>query len=559
MSSGSPPGDRLPCELLNYTRPSQRHNARSCSRPAEICVNWSLGTFDLCVLGTFPLTWRVGLRPVIGPEDPAPAKSAPATRASATRASALPRLPAVAPWVAAGLGCAGAVAAGLARPDEARSAAGQDWPPFVLVSGLLLVGLVADEDGLFAAAGHALARLARNGIVLYAGAVLLIATVTTLLNLDTSVAFLTPILVYTARSRGEGEAPLLYGCILLSNAGSLLLPGSNLTNLIVLGQVHLSGGHFFREMAPAGVAAIIVTAAVVGLAYHRSLRTTATVSGQVEKPVLGTGLVAIAAATIFVLVLHSPALPVAVVGVAAVLLKARSWPGQGRRAFEVLGVPVLLGLFGIAVSLGTLGRVWSGPCRPAPPPWYLGDSRTGGSAHSARKQPSRRLPVGVAPTSKALRVVDRAEHWAKPVHHRVAGVGLVVESSVDGASPSVGLEGHPSRADSGAVINCCRLGRVESYRAALTAGPARSPPHAEGRTACVPVADVVPRDDRLARNFSYYPWRTGVGGLSLRRSHRGGWVVVSGEKGSSHGQRRTTAARAKPTDRECPGDGGGRT
>ena len=48
------------------------------------------------------------------------------------------------------------------------------------------------------------------------------------LNLDTSVAFLTPVLVYTARSRGEGEAPLLYGCLLLSNAGSLFLPGSNL-------------------------------------------------------------------------------------------------------------------------------------------------------------------------------------------------------------------------------------------------------------------------------------------------------------------------------------------
>ena len=293
---------------------------------------------------------------MIGP-DGAPRSEGP----PAARASALPRLPAIAPWVAAGLGCAGALAAALARPDEARSAAGQDWPPFVLVSGLLLVGLVADEDGLFAAAGHMLARIARNGVVLYAGAVLLIATVTTLLNLDTSVAFLTPILVYTARSRGEGEAPLLYGCILLSNAGSMLLPGSNLTNLIVLGQVHLSGGHFFREMAPAGVAAIIVTGAVVGVAYHRSLRTTATITSQVEKPVLGAGLVAIVTATVFVLVLHSPALPVAVVGLAAVLLKARSWPGQGRRAFEVLGVPVLLGLFGIAVSLGTLGRVWSGP------------------------------------------------------------------------------------------------------------------------------------------------------------------------------------------------------
>ena len=146
-----------------------------------------------------------------------------------------------APGMAAGLGCVGIAVAAVTRPDQARLAAAEDWPPFVLVSGLLLVGLVAEEDGLFGAAGHLLARVARNGMMLYGGAVLLIATVTTLLNLDTSVAFLTPILVYTARSRGEGEAPLLYGCILLSNAGSLLLPGSNLTNLIVLGHLHLSG------------------------------------------------------------------------------------------------------------------------------------------------------------------------------------------------------------------------------------------------------------------------------------------------------------------------------
>ena len=124
---------------------------------------------------------------------------------------------------------------------DAASAARQDWPPFVLVSGLLLVGLVADEGGLFATAGHALGPGVSNGAVLFAGTVVLVASVTSILNLDTSVAFLTPVLVYAARSRGEGEAPLLYGCLLLSNAASLLLPGSNLTNLIVLGHLHLSG------------------------------------------------------------------------------------------------------------------------------------------------------------------------------------------------------------------------------------------------------------------------------------------------------------------------------
>ena len=164
---------------------------------------------------------------------------------------------------------------GLLAPHHARAAAAQDWPPFVLVAGLLLVGLVADGDRLFASGGHALARLAPNGVLLYVGTVLLVLTVTTLLNLDTSVTFLTPVLVYAARSRGEGEAPLLYACLLLSNAGSLLLPGSNLTNLIVLGHLHLSGGAFFGHMVLPAVAAAAVTALVVGVVHHRALRTTA--------------------------------------------------------------------------------------------------------------------------------------------------------------------------------------------------------------------------------------------------------------------------------------------
>ena len=184
----------------------------------------------------------------------------------------------------------GLIVAAVAAPDSARSAAAQVWPPFVLVAGLLLVGLVARDDGLFAAGGHALARISPNGVVLYLGAAVLVLGVTTLLNLDTSVTFLTPVLVAAARSRGEGEAPLMYACLLLSNAGSLFLPGANLTNLIVLGHLHLSGGAFFARMAlPAAVAAT-VTASIVGVAYHRQLRTAATPVSEPEPPVLGVGI-----------------------------------------------------------------------------------------------------------------------------------------------------------------------------------------------------------------------------------------------------------------------------
>jgi len=74
----------------------------------------------------------------------------------------------------------------------------QAWPPFVLVAGLLLIGLVADGDGLFGWSGRWRASITANGWLLYAGAVVATTAVTAVLNLDTSVAFLTPVLVYAA-------------------------------------------------------------------------------------------------------------------------------------------------------------------------------------------------------------------------------------------------------------------------------------------------------------------------------------------------------------------------
>jgi arsenical pump membrane protein len=263
----------------------------------------------------------------------------------------------------AGAGVLGLVVAVAAAPGSARAAAVQVWPAFVLVAGLLLVGLVAQGDGLFAAGGHALARLSPNGIVLYAGTAVLVVAVTSLLNLDTSVTFLTPVLVAAARSRGEGEAPLLYGCLLLSNASSLLLPGSNLTNLIVLGHLHLSGGAFFSHMALAALAAAAVTAVLVGAWYHRHLRATVAPVSEPEQPVLGVGLAAVVAVTVLVVALRSPALPVAGVGIVALVLRARHHGPRaaGLTAVRVLDLRVLAGLFGVAVALGTLGRTWSGP------------------------------------------------------------------------------------------------------------------------------------------------------------------------------------------------------
>jgi hypothetical protein len=50
-------------------------------------------------------------------------------------------------------GVGGLVIAVALYPSAAHSAAAQDWPPFVLVAGLLLIGLVAVPISMAAALG----------------------------------------------------------------------------------------------------------------------------------------------------------------------------------------------------------------------------------------------------------------------------------------------------------------------------------------------------------------------------------------------------------------------
>lgn len=255
-----------------------------------------------------------------------------------------------------GLGIAGAGAAAAWSPRAARGAADQVWPAFALVAGLLLIGIVADRDGVFRRLGEVLGRAAPNGVALFCGASLAVGVVTTVLNLDTAAAFVTPVLVYCARSRDEDEAPLLVAAILVANAGSLLLPGSNLTNLIVLRSTHLGGLQFVARTWPAALGAFACTTG--GLLWLERRHLAGGAPSLERTPMRGwLGTVGIAGATACVLVLPDAALPVLGLGVGlAVIEVARRRLDPGDVASRV-GVPVVVGLFGLAVALGTVGRV----------------------------------------------------------------------------------------------------------------------------------------------------------------------------------------------------------
>ncbi|TPW65361.1 SLC13 family permease, partial [Schumannella sp. 10F1B-5-1] len=85
----------------------------------------------------------------------------------------------------------------------------------------------------FAAIAERLARLGRgHGWVLWLLVVLLAVAATVFLSLDTTAVLLTPVVVLLARHHGYPPLPFALTTVWLANTASLLLPVSNLTNLL---------------------------------------------------------------------------------------------------------------------------------------------------------------------------------------------------------------------------------------------------------------------------------------------------------------------------------------
>ncbi len=88
-----------------------------------------------------------------------------------------------------------------------------------------------------------------------------------------------------------------------------------------------------------------------------------TISVERDPTEMWFGAVVVTAATAAVVVLHNAALPVLAIGVAA--SAAAIWRRRIRLSSvtATLDAPMLAGLLGIAVALGTLGRAWDVPAR----------------------------------------------------------------------------------------------------------------------------------------------------------------------------------------------------
>ena len=232
------------------------------------------------------------------------------------------------------------------------------WSPFVLVAGLLLIGHVAAGEGLFQLMGSWCARVAGGGVSLFLVTMLAVALVTAVLNLDTSVVFMTPVALHAARAKGADETALLYGTIFMSNSASLLLLGSNLTNLLVFSRRGELGSVFASRMFLPWVASVGVTMLVVLAWRWRALRSRARSTAMIPVSfTLGPGVFAAIFAVVAMLVLSAPALWVFVVGVAALLYESVARRRVSlAQAMSIISPQTLSLLFVVAVAVGWFAR-----------------------------------------------------------------------------------------------------------------------------------------------------------------------------------------------------------
>ena len=168
-----------------------------------------------------------------------------------------------------------AVATGLLSAADAVAVGERVWPVLLFAVAVTMVAELADRAGLFAAVAERLARLGRgHGWVLWMLVVLLAVASTVFLSLDTTAVLLTPVVVLLARHHGYPPLPFALTTVWLANTASLLLPVSNLTNLLAEHALGFSDpGRFAALMWAPAVVAIVVPCLIIALVFRRELGT----------------------------------------------------------------------------------------------------------------------------------------------------------------------------------------------------------------------------------------------------------------------------------------------
>lgn len=246
------------------------------------------------------------------------------------------------------------VALGVLSLTGAREAVSALGPTVGFLAALLLLADGCRRAGMFDALGAGMAVGSRGRPRRLLAMVFLAAAATTaVLSLDATIVLLTPIVFATAARLLTNPRPHVYACSHLANTASLLLPVSNLTNLLAFQMSGLSFARFAGLMALPWLAAVLIEWLILTRLFASELRSGVAASRPAEDPprlpgfALGVLALTLAGFALSSLIGIAPVW-VAAAGALALALRERPAPIDLVRAVEPTFLVFVLGL-GIVV------------------------------------------------------------------------------------------------------------------------------------------------------------------------------------------------------------------
>jgi arsenical pump membrane protein len=258
-------------------------------------------------------------------------------------------------WAVAAVGAGLLVAVGVLSTSGARSALRELGPTVGFLAALLVLADGCRRAGMFDALGAVMAggSQGRPGRLL-AMVFLVAAGTTAVLSLDATVVLLTPIVFATAARLRMNPRPHVYACSHLANSASLLLPVSNLTNLLAFRASGVSFTRFAALMVLPWLVALLIEWLVLRASFAGELRRPAARARRPEERAeMPWFALAVVALTLLGFVVSSPIgiapVWVAAAGALVLALRERPRPLELVRAAEPGFLVFVLGL-GIVVQ-----------------------------------------------------------------------------------------------------------------------------------------------------------------------------------------------------------------
>ncbi len=176
-------------------------------------------------------------------------------------------------WAVAGAAGLLTVITGLLPWHDAVDVTKRVGPILGFLVAVTVLAELAERAEVFDVAADRVARLARGSVPRLFLLICALGAVTTIfLSLDTTAVLLTPVVLSLAFALKLPPLPFAMTAVWLANTASLLLPVSNLTNLLATNKLDIPATTYVSKMAFPAAAAIVVTVVVLGIHFRNDLR-----------------------------------------------------------------------------------------------------------------------------------------------------------------------------------------------------------------------------------------------------------------------------------------------